>query len=150
MVAAPAKVEARANPLVGLQVAYYLCMREPLSALSWLRQMLIRAVYFHCDWASDYAIHDMGIFTDREVAESIARQKTKETGKAWSVKELPVNGLLPEIPVRYGFYSFPGTPADYKYRNRQTEFVAVRATDLKAMEEVKTQLDQLTNDVRSG
>lgn len=131
------------HPLTGTRSAYYLSMREPLSSLPRWRQWLIRFVYFKCNWASNYATHDMGIFTDRGVAEEIAARKRAETGKAWSVKELPVNGLLPEAPVKYGFYSFPGTAADYQYRNRVNRFVPVQAKDLSGLERIEARLGEL-------
>jgi hypothetical protein len=118
-------------------------MREPLSALPWLRRWLIRFVYIKCEWCSDYAVHDMGIFTDRDVAEEIAARKREETGKAWSVKELPVNGLLPDAAIQYGFYSFPDSKADHRYRNRVVKFAAIPQNDLEQLAAVENKLGEL-------
>jgi len=107
-------------------------------------------VYFRCEWASDYSIEDMGIFTDRDVAESIAQQKRDETGKAWSVKELPVNGLLPDEAVRYGFYAFPGSDADARYRNRRSQLQAVETDHLDSLRQVAKKVDHLVNAARAG
>lgn len=126
--------EVQPHPLHGLQSAYYLCERKSMRDLSQLRRWLIRLVYAKCEWASDYCIHDMGIFTDREVAEEVARQKSIETGNLWSVKELPVNGILPERAVRYGFYSFPTSEADKFYREHRTQFEAVPANTLDVID----------------
>jgi hypothetical protein len=112
-----------------------------------LRRLLIRLIYFKWDWYSGKSVHDMGIFTDREVAEDIARQKRIETGKAWSVKELPVNGLLPERAVRYGFYSFPGAKEDAKYRNRRNKFVAVPSRDLAGLAALENKLGELQDHI---
>lgn len=132
MVAARAEMEP--HPLHGLRTAYYLCERKSMRDLSWLRRWLIRLVYAKCDWASDYCIHDMGIFTDREVAEEIAQQKSIETGNLWSAKELPVNGLLPEQAVRYGFYSFPTSEADRFYQEHRTKFDAIPSDALDVID----------------
>lgn len=130
-------LESDLHPLIGLRSAYYICMREPLEEIaSPLRRFFIRLVYFKWDWYSGHSVHDQGIFTDRDVAEDIAKQKRAETGRAWSVKELPVNGLLCDGAVQYGFYSYPGSAKDAKYQNRKTKFVAVDS-DVKALIETK-------------
>lgn len=143
-------LEKELHPLSGLRSACYLCMSERIEDIaSPLRRFLIRWVYFKWSWYSGHAVHDMGIFTDREVAEDVARQKRDETGKAWSVKELPVNGLLGEAPVRYGFYSFPGSDADSRYRNRKVKLQAVEADDLQLVNRLKRQVDEFSAFVRS-
>lgn len=144
-------LERDLHPLDGLRSAYYVSMGEPLDEIaSPLRRLLIRLIYFRWDWYSGQSVHDMGIFTDREVAEEIATRKRTETGKQWSVKELPVNGLLPEIPVRYGFYAFPGSDADARYRNRRIKLEVVETRDLKLVNELKNQVDQFSAYLRTG
>lgn len=143
-------LEKTVHPLHGLRSAFYICERKSMKDLARLRRWLIRLVYAKCDWASDYCIHDMGIFTDREVAEEIARQKSEETGNLWSVKELPVNGLLPDRAVRYGFYSFPTSEADGLYRKHRTVFDAVEHQDVELVKKVAGQMDELMSLVRSG
>lgn len=143
-------LESKLHPLTGLESAYYICMKEPLETIaSPFRRFFIRLIYFRWQWYSGQSVHDMGVFTDREVAESVAAQKRTETGKEWAVKELPVNGLLPERAVRYGFYSFPGSKYDAKYRNRRTQFEAVATADLAQVGKLKQQIDQFTASVRA-
>lgn len=143
--------ELQMHPLNGLRSAYYLCMSERIEDIAspW-RRFFIRLVYFKWQWYSGGATHDMGIFTDREVAESIAKQKRDETGKAWSVKELPVNGLLPDKAVRYGFYSFPGSNADKKYRNRRVRLQAVESGDVQQLKSLMPQVERLIETARAG
>jgi hypothetical protein len=139
------------HPLVGVKFAYYINMREPIEAITspW-RRFFIRLVYFKWKYFSGAAVHDMGIFTDRDVAEELAAMKRKETGMAWSVKELPVNALLPEVPVRYGFYSFPGSKYDYKYRKRTGWLHAVEPSTLQLAQELKTKVGEFASFVRDG
>lgn len=132
MVAAKAEVEP--HPLHGMQSAFYICERKSMRELSWIRRWLIRLVYAKCEWASDYCIHDNGIFTDESVAAEICRQKSEETGNLWSYKALPVNGILPERAVRYGVYSFPTSEADKFYRDHRTKFDAVPANALDVID----------------
>jgi len=146
-----AALEQEFHPLNGLRSAYYVCMTERIEDVtSWVRRFLIRLVYFRWQWYSGAAVHDMGIFTDRDVAETVARQKRDETGKAWSVKELPVNGLLPEVPVKYGFYAFPGATADERYRNRQSRLQAVETRDLDDLKALIPKVENLITNARAG
>jgi len=139
-------VEDDLHPLTGLRSAYYIAMRQPLEDIaSPIRRFFIRLIYFKWDWNSGASIHGQGIFTDREVAEEVAARKRLETGMAWSVKELPVNGLLSEEAVQYGFYSFPGSPADARYRNRVIEFAAIPKNDLEQLAEVENKLITLAD-----
>lgn len=137
------------HPLAGLKFAYYLCQRKSMKReLSRLRCWLIRLVYAKCDWASDYCIHDMGIFTDEDTAREVARVKSEETGNTWSVKKLPVNAVLCNEPVRYGFYSFPTSDADEFYQNHRTKFKAVLSRDLEELAVVETKLSHLQDSIQ--
>jgi hypothetical protein len=140
--AAEANVVAmeRPHPLNGVRSAYYICERKSMKNLSWIRRWAIRFVYAKCEWASDYCIHDMGIFTDRDVAEEIARQKSKETGNLWSAKELPVNGLLPDESVRYGFYTMPASEGNEFYQKHRTRFEPIAADALKVIDQKTEQI----------
>lgn len=143
--------EIRPHPLMGLRSAYYVAMRERIEDIAspW-RRFFIRLIYFKWDWYSGCSIHGQGIFTDYDVAEEVAMRKRLETGKAWSVKELPVNGLLPEQAVQYGFYSFPGSDANGRYRNRKVRLQAVETQDLKLVNDLKKQVDKFSAFVRTG
>lgn len=148
---AAAQQQIEPHPLVGLKFAYYVNMKEPLENIAspW-RRWLILLVYFKWKWFSGSAVHDMGIFTDQDVAEEVARRKADETGMAWSVKALPVNALLPDVPVKYGFYSFPGSSRDYKYRKRPGWLQAVEPSDIQKLSALKQRVDEFAAAIRGG
>lgn len=132
------------HPLTGIRSAYYIARRQRIEDIaSPVRRWLIRLVYFKWDWYSGASIHGQGIFTDRDVAEEIAARKCLETSEAWSVKELPVNGLLSDDAVQYGFYSFPGSKMNDKYRNRVRKFAAIPQNDLEQLASVENKLSAL-------
>jgi len=88
----------------------------------------------------------MGVFTELATALEEASRRSKESGKTWSVKELPVNAVLPDQACNFGFYSFPGSPIDNKYRARQLDVVAVR--DVERMKRETENLREIMTPAR--
>lgn len=124
-----------ADPLAGRTTVYYVSKREPISRLSFLRRWLVRFTYLRCEWASDYSVQSMGVYTDKDAALAEAQRRSEQSGDTWAVKGLPINTCLPDEPCEFGMHCvFPGSAIDRRVgRHQGMRLDAVRVRDVEAM-----------------
>lgn len=132
------------SPLLGLPSAFHIGKRKSIKNLPRWRRWLIRTVYFKCKWGSDYSFEHMGIFTDLDVAEHVAEVlRNDNPDDIYSVKELPINAVLPDAPVKYGMYSVPASDINDKYQKRPGWLPAVSTQDVEKWAALEVKFDEL-------
>lgn len=126
-----------------LDVLYYVGKRRPISELTPEQQEQVRTAYKDTHWASDYGVEAQGIFITKELAEAACRTH----GPNWFYHALPINSCLPNETVFFRAHVFPGSDAKEMYENLAAATVAVRVSELRAIED---ELQRLRAQVRSA
>jgi hypothetical protein len=126
-----------------LDTLYYVGKRRPISELTPEQQAKVREAYRDCHWSSDYGIEAQGVFTSKELAEAVC----KERGPNWFYHALPINSCLPDETVFFRAHVFPGSDERAMYENLEAATRAVRVSELRALQEeidrLQKQLDEL-------
>lgn len=106
----PARVleeERSAPPLALVSTAYIVGYRRPLSDLPQDKQEQIRKAYADTDWASEYSIEIVGVYTSY----TLAKRAMRKPGHF--LLSAPVNTSLPEANGRYGIQEHLSDNADW-------------------------------------
>lgn len=127
-----------------LGALYCVGKRRPITELTPEQQEEVRRVYAQTNWASDYGVELQGIYTSKQLAE----QACRERGPNYFYTKLPIDSCLTdEVVFGEWAHQFPGSEATELYENMQAATVAVRVSDLRALEE---ELNRLRKQTRSG
>lgn len=127
-----------------LDVLYYVGKRKPITELPPDQQEKVREAYRDCRWSSDYGIEAQGIYTSKELAEAVC----KERGPNWFYHALPINSCLPDETVMFRAHVFPGSDARAMYENLEAATKAVRVSELRALEDEIARLQKQLDEVR--
>lgn len=127
-----------------LGALYAVGKRRPITELTPEQQEKVREAYRDTHWASDYGIDLLGIFTSKELADKIC----KERGPNYFYTKLPIDTCLTdEVVFGEWAHQFPGSDATELYENLEAATVAVRVSDLRTVED---ELQRLRQQVKSG
>lgn len=129
-----AEPEHRAPLLALVERAYLVGKRRPLTDLSAEKQALIRGAYAETDWASEYSVEVLGIYTDRETAIAAAAIP------GGYIHELPVNGSLPEETIRYRDHVFPLSDKPNQHDDTECQVLKVPRCELERVAEAAARL----------
>lgn len=136
--------DALVREIRALGALYAIGKRRPITELTPEQQEKVREAYKDTNWASDYGVELLGIYTSKALAE----EACKTRGPNYFYTKLPIDSCLTDDVV-FGEWAhqFPGSDATELYENMQAATVAVRVSDLRAVEE---ELQRLRQQVRSG
>lgn len=136
--------DALVREIRALDALYAIGKRRPITELTPEQQERVRAAYQDTNWASDYGVELLGIYTSK----SLAEEACKSRGPNYFYTKLPIDSCLTDDVV-FGEWAhqFPGSDATALYENMQAATVAVRVSDLRAVEE---ELQRLRQQVKSG
>lgn len=127
-----------------LGALYAVGKRRPITELTPEQQEKVREAYRDTHWASDYGIDLLGIFTSKELAEQVCRER----GPNYFYTKLPIDCCLTdEVVFGEWAHQFPGSDATELYENLEAATVAVRVSDLRVIED---ELQHLRQQVKSG
>lgn len=136
--------DALVREIRALGALYAIGKRRPITELTPEQQEKVREAYRDTNWASDYGVELLGIYTSKTLAE----EACKTRGPNYFYTKLPIDSCLTDDVV-FGEWAhqFPGSDATELYENMQAATVAVRVSDLRAVEE---ELQRLRQQVKSG
>lgn len=127
-----------------LGALYAIGKRRPITELTPEQQEKVREAYRETNWASDYGVELLGIYTSKALAE----EACKERGPNYFYTKLPIDACLTdEVVFGEWAHQFPGSDVTELYENMQAATIAVRVSDLRAVED---ELKRLRQQVRSG
>lgn len=125
--------ERSAPPLALVSMAYVVGYRRPLADLSPEKQEQIRKAYKDTEWASDYSIEIVGVYTSY----TLAKRALKKLGHF--LISAPVNASLPEANGRYGVQEHTVSQATKWYQETSPGMVHLPRAELaKAVDKLKT------------
>lgn len=127
-----------------LGALYAIGKRRPITELTPEQQEKVREAYRETNWASDYGVELLGIYTSKALAEEACRAR----GPNYFYTKLPIDSCLTDDVV-FGEWAhqFPGSDVTEMYENMQSATVAVRVSDLRTIED---ELKRLRQQVKSG
>jgi hypothetical protein len=129
-----------------LGALYAVGRRKPITELTLEQQEKVREAYRDTQWASDYCVDLLGIYTSKQLAE----QACKERGPNYFFTKLPIDNCLGDDAV-FGDWAhqFPGSDATELYENMQSATVNMPVAQLRVLEDEATRLLEIIKAARS-
>ena len=124
--------EVLVREIRALGALYCVGRRRPISELTPEQQTRVREVYRDTGWASDYSVDLLGIYTSKDLAEKACIER----GPNHFLTKLPIDSCLTDAIV-FGEWAhqFPGSDATELYENMTSETIALRVTQMRAIED---------------
>lgn len=120
--------------LAAVEVAWLVGKRRPITDLSSEKQEQVRRAYADTEWASDYCLDVIGIYTTMEAARAAADKP------GYFFVRLPVNAAYPDEPGRYGIQDFPASDASNWYQQTSPGFEQVERTEIERAHQLTHQV----------